>query len=155
MGRIVRLLGTLLAVAATGCNPGVGNKAQGQSFEQGLKAHLEAVENRDINKLGPTVGKDVTMIGPDGDIMESKIQFMEFHRNWFKMDQWEWKAKILETKSNDSLGYGLVKYRYTEKDSTGAQIYGSDAYLVLVFQNSGNGWQLVHDQNTRIAKDPE
>src|SRR5690606_19330616 len=155
MGRTLRFLGILLAVTAMGCRPGVENKTGDQSFEHGLRTHLDAVENRNIKKLGPTVGKEVMMIGPDGHVMESKTQFMEFHRNWFKMDHWQWKAKILETKSNDSMGYGLVKYRYTEKDSTGAQVYQSDSYLLLVFQNSGKGWQLVHDQNTRIAKDQE
>ena len=144
-----------MVISLLGCKPGGENKTGDLSFGQGLRNHLDAVENRDIKKLGPTVGKDVMVIGPDGHVMKSKIQFMEFHKNWFKMDHWQWKAKILETKSNDSMGYGLVEYRYTEKDSTGAQVHESNAYLILVFQNSGKGWQLVHDQNTRINQGQE
>jgi hypothetical protein len=47
------------------------------------------------------------------------------------------------------MGYILLKYRYTEKDSVGNGT-SNDNYLVLIFRNSKEGWKLIHDQNTRI-----
>lgn len=142
----------LIAIASLilSCQKGEKNNLNKHSFEEGLKMHLDAIQNRSFKELEPTIADDVSLIYPDGTSMDSKEKFLEFHKDWFKLKNWQWQGNILKTESSDSLGYGLVQYRYTENDSTGNTVYESNAYLILVFRNSKDGWQLVHDQNTKI-----
>lgn len=145
------LLGMLLCVA---CNQEQKTKTpiKKASFQETLEIHLNAVSNRNLEALEPTVAEDVSLIFPQGEKLDSKKEFMEFHETWFQHDNWEWKGEVLKAESTDSLGYGLVQYTYTEKDSVGNAVYSSNAYLLLVFRNSAEAWQLVHDQNTKIQK---
>lgn len=122
------------------------------SFRSTLDIHLEAIQNRDLEKLRPTVADDVTMISPDGDKVDSKKVFMNFHETWFQQADWEWEGTIVKSEYTDAMGYGLIQYTFTQKDSIGNIIFEDLEYLVLVFRNSDAGWQLVHNQNTRIQK---
>ncbi len=121
-----------------------------QSFNATLDVHLNAIAAGNLQELDPTVSENVVMIGPDGTKYDGKDAFMDLHRNWFALKNWKWDGKILKTESGDSLGYGFVQYKYTENDSLGNVTHESHAYLILVFKNSGSGWQLAHDQNTSL-----
>src|SRR5688572_29332655 len=92
------------------------------------------------------------MIGPDGQKFDTKKVFMEFHKNWFAKSNWEWEGNILATERSDSLGYALIQYQFVQKDTSGNMLFQDHEYLVLIFKNSADGWQLVHDQNTGIKE---
>jgi ketosteroid isomerase-like protein len=148
-GRILLLLtGTLLIVQ---CKTKPASPDQHPSFEQTLQVHLDAIQHANLTALAPTVADSVLVILPNGARVDSKQAFMQFHEDWFKSKNWQWVPQILQKETADSLGYALIKYKYEEKDSTGAVQYQSNAYLVLLFKNSPQGWQLVHDQNTKIV----
>jgi ketosteroid isomerase-like protein len=134
-----------------GCSRREVNTSTAQSFDSVVSIHLRAITTANLEALDPTVGDSVTMISPFGHRTTTKTQFMDLHRYWFSQTNWEYKHTILEKKHSDSLGYALLQYRYTEKDSIG-NARSDDNYLVLVFRNSNEGWKLVHDQNTRIPK---
>jgi len=153
MGKYSYGIACLLALLLLACKTDEKNDLRKDSFfEQDLTTHLNAVQNRDYDALEPTVAEDVLMIGPDGSTLKSKTEFMKFHEDWFKLSNWKWQGKVLKTSTSDSLSHALVQYRYTESDSLGKEIYRSDAYLLLIFRKAENGWQLVHDQNTRIQE---
>lgn len=118
-------------------------------FDSTVSVHLHAIATANLEELEPTVGDSVIMISPFGDRVKSKTQFMDLHRNWFTQTNWEWTPIILETEHTDSLGYTLLRYVYSEKDSAG-NTSSNDNYLILIFRNSKEGWKLIHDQNTRI-----
>lgn len=148
-GRMLLLL-TGAALMAQ-CKTKPASPGQHDSFEHTLQVHLNAIQHANLTALAPTVGDSVVIILPNGARVDSKNAFMKFHEDWFKMKNWQWNAHILRTKTADSLGYAMVQYKYEEKDSVGAVQYQSNAYLVLIFKNSPQGWQLVHDQNTKIV----
>ena len=120
------------------------------AFDSTLAIHLEAIRTANLQALEPTVADSVTLISPYGQRMSSKETFMNLHKNWFKEKNWEWTAEILNSHRSDSLAYTLLKYRYTEKDSVGNSKAVRDNYLVLIFKNTAQGWQLIHDQNTKL-----
>ena len=120
------------------------------SFERTLSIHLDAILASDLAALAPTVADSVTLIGPDGSKMTSKESFMKLHENWFKRTNWKWERVEMKTQSTDSLGYALIQYKYSERDSLGAVTFQNQNHLVLIFRNFRQGWQLVHDQNTGI-----
>jgi ketosteroid isomerase-like protein len=122
----------------------------GKSFDSTLAIHLNAIQSSNLAALEPTVADSVTLISPMGERMTSKESFMTLHENWFKQKYWQWEGTFLRTESTDSLGYALMQYVYTQKDSVGNVKFQNKNYLVLIFKNSPKGWQLVHDQNTPI-----
>jgi ketosteroid isomerase-like protein len=115
-----------------------------------LAVHLNAIVTANLEQLEPTVADSVTLIFPDGQKMNSKADFMQLHESWFKETNWQWKPTFLKSHNSDSLGYALIQYQYSELDTTGIAKFTNDNYLVLIFKNSRKGWQLIHDQNTRI-----
>ena len=133
---------------ACGRHANVVNDAD--SFRQTLDIHLNAIQTGNLEKLGSTVADNVSMISPQGDKMDSREKFMDFHKKWFELKNWEWHGNILNTGYADSLGYAPVQYKFVLKDSVGSIKYKDRDYLVLIFKNSKSGWKLVHDQNTRI-----
>jgi ketosteroid isomerase-like protein len=127
------------------------NKMHAQkTFDETLVIHLNAIMNSDLKTLEPTVSDSIIHISPMGEKNQSKAKFMKVHEDWFARTNWQWKGVILTKKSNSSLGYALIEYAYSEKDTTGNILFTIKAYLILIFKKSGKGWQLVHDQNTAI-----
>jgi ketosteroid isomerase-like protein len=135
-----------------GCNEQKKPPVVTQSFDSTLAIHLKAIQNSDLAALEPTVADSVILISPAGQKMHSKKSFMALHENWFKQKYWQWEGTFVRTESTDSLGYALIQYTYTQKDSVGNISFQNNNYLVLIFRNLQNGWQLVHDQNTYIPK---
>jgi|GEM_PF-1340054 len=146
---LLALLGTWLL---TSFDTQPKTNKQRPTFEHTLAVHLHAIKTGNLTELEPTVGESVAMIAPTGSKMDSKEVFMKFHKNWFSTKDWEWEGDIVRTESSDSLGYALIKYKFTQKDSVGNIRFQDNEYLVLIFKNSARGWQLVHDQNTQIKK---
>lgn len=146
---LLALLGTWLL---TSFDTQPKTSKQRPTFEQTLAVHLNAIKTSNLTELEPTVGENVAMIAPTGSKMDSKAVFMKFHKNWFNTKGWEWEGDIVRTESSDSLGYALIKYKFIQKDSAGNIKFQDNEYLVLIFKNSAQGWQLVHDQNTQIKQ---
>jgi ketosteroid isomerase-like protein len=145
----VALLIVAIAFCAS-CGDQGGSSIAEKSFDSTLAIHLNAIKNANLSALEPTVADSVTLISPTGDRMNSKEAFMKLHENWFRQKYWQWEGTFLRTESTDSLGYALIRYTYTQKDSIGNVKFQNKSYLVLIFKNSAKGWQLVHDQNTSI-----
>jgi ketosteroid isomerase-like protein len=142
----------LVILFLAGCNDQKKPSVVAQSFDSTLVIHLNAIQNSDLAALEPTVADSVILISPAGQKMHSKKSFMTLHENWFKQKYWQWEGTLVRTESTDSLGYALIQYTYTQKDSVGNISFQNNNYLVLIFRNFQNGWQLVHDQNTPIPK---
>jgi ketosteroid isomerase-like protein len=134
----------------TSCSDQSQSAMKGKSFDSTLAIHLNAIQSSNLAALEPTVADSVILISPTGERMTSKESFMKLHENWFKQKYWQWEGIFLRTESTDSLGYALMQYVYTQKDSVGNIKFQNKNYLVLIFKNSPKGWQLVHDQNTNI-----
>lgn len=141
----------LIAILGS-CTQQVQTNQDASSFLTTLDVHLNALKAGDIDKLEPTVAGKVSMIGPDGKKFDSKKVFMDFHKAWFAQSNWEWKGNILRTETSDSLGYALIQLQFIQKDTVGSILFQDHEFLVLIFKNSAQGWQLVHDQNTGIQE---
>jgi ketosteroid isomerase-like protein len=133
------------------CISFVSNGANAQKkFSETLDIHLNAIRNADLASFEPTVSDSIIHITPMGEKNKSKAQFIKVHQDWFKRTNWEWKGIVLEKHNNNSLGYALIEYLYSEKDAAGNISFKIKCYLTLIFKNSFKGWQLVYDQNTII-----
>lgn len=140
----------IISAGLASCSDRKEVNIEAETFSSTLNKHLNAVHGRNLDELSPTVADSVLLISPDGDLLQSKVGFIELHKNWFSQPNWNWDYKILKKENRDSLGYALVHYTYTQRDSVDSIQFINRAYLVLIFKNSKEGWQLTHDQNTRI-----
>lgn len=143
-------LSVLVVCILLACGRHANVRNDADSFRKTLDIHLNAIRTGNLEKLSPTVADNVCMISPQGDKIDSREKFMDFHKQWFGLKNWEWNGNILNTEYSGSLGYALIQYKFVLKDSIGNIKYKDSDYLVLIFKNSKNGWKLIHDQNTRI-----
>jgi ketosteroid isomerase-like protein len=122
-------------------------------FRSAVEAHLAAIAARDIDRLLPTLtlGKDLTMIAPNGFRWDTRQQYVDFHRQWFAMrDGGKLSYEIVRLIESPALGHALIKYRYTSTDNTGKP-QTIDSWLALTFALEENLWRLVFDQNTLLS----
>lgn len=120
------------------------------TFEETVKVHLKAVENRDFETLVSTMpaeGGETVLILPHGSINRSRDHFVEGHKSWFADQSWKQECEIINLIESAEMGVATVKYSYTEGDNEPWQ-----ALLGLVFQKIDGRWVLVHDQNTLIKE---
>ena len=118
----------------------------------GVEAHLTAIAARDMNALLPTLtrGSDLTMIAPNGYKLDTRQQFVDFHRQWFAAkDDGRLQSEIVHLVESPSLGHALIRSRYSSKGE-GGRTQTSATWLALTFALEEGKWRLVFDQNTPI-----
>lgn len=125
-------------------------------FRAAVEAHIAAVSARDMEALLPTLtnGENLTMIAPDGRKFDTRQQYIDFHRQWFAMQD-EGKLELIEFVrfvESPGLGHVFLKYRYSFKDPAGAT-QSMVNWLALTFALEEGSWRLVFDQNTPVAAD--
>ncbi len=114
------------------------------NFKETLGRHLLAIETRDLDTLADTVADPLTLIMADGTLKRSKAEFVEAHRGWFAMDNWRLTAKPVELYEGQGLGVAVLHLDYREGEKR------SESFLTLVFEQRGDQWLMVQDQNTPI-----
>jgi hypothetical protein len=121
------------------------------TFEETLKIHLQAVEDRDFDTLLSTLpekGGEIVLILPRGSIDKSRDNFVSGHKEWFDDKSWKQEFEVINTIETAEMAVATVKYVYTEENGDSWK-----ALLGLVFQKIDDRWVLVHDQNTPIKVD--
>jgi ketosteroid isomerase-like protein len=143
----------LVAILLGSCKPeNEKSKHNMPTFLDALNEHLNAIQQRNIKALEPTVAENVTVIDPNGARSDGKKEFLHFHTNWFAQSNWQRNDTILTTSVSDSIGHTLIQYQYIQNDTAGNIEFQLHAYQILIFKNSDAGWQLIFDQNTAIQQ---
>jgi ketosteroid isomerase-like protein len=114
------------------------------NFRETLGRHLLAIEKRDLATLAATVADPLILISAEGRLKRSKAEFVDAHRGWFAMGDWTLQAKPVEIYQGGSIGVAVLHLDYREGEKR------SESYLTLVFENRGDEWLMVQDQNTPI-----
>jgi ketosteroid isomerase-like protein len=153
---------SLIACLVAGLLVGMYGSAQSSptpapSFREALEVHLTAVRARDMEALLPTLtgGDDLTMIAPNGNKLDTKQQYLDFHRQWFVTnDDGRFNFEIVRVIESPALAHALVRYRYSSKDNA-ENAQANVSWLALTFALENGSWRLVFDQNTRIEAQAE
>jgi ketosteroid isomerase-like protein len=142
-------------VFALGVCVGAIAHAAPASLRDTARAHLAAVEARDLDALLATVTTHdkLTLIFPDGNTFDTRKQYVDFHKEWFGDRRWSFHADIVDVIETAQLGHVLARYRYAAPDKDGAMVT-KNTWLALTFANEDGQWRLVFDQNTRIDTPP-
>ena len=141
----------LAGIIIASCEIAFAQPNAGLDFKSTLQKHLNAITNRNLNGIAATVSDSVTLIFPDGELLQSKEKFVAFHKNWFDDKLWKMTILSVSTKESSTLSHALVKYHYIETNNDKTIKSESHTYLLLIFSKEKSGWRLLHDQNTKIT----
>jgi uncharacterized protein (TIGR02246 family) len=117
------------------------------SFSEAVDRHLAAVTARDLDAYLATVHDDVSLVLPNGRLLEGREAVAEFHRDWFGDPDWSWTLSPIRTAATENAGVALFAVDYRDLDATGRP-YQMTYSLSLTFTKTGDRWLLLHDQNT-------
>ncbi len=122
------------------------------AFRPALEAHLATIASRDLEGFEKTLtgDGDLNVIFPNGVLLPTNKDVMDFHEQWFADTDWVMEPEIVKVIEGGDMATALLKYRY--RDTADGEARSN--WLVLVFQVEDGEWKLVHDQNTRI-ENPE
>jgi len=123
------------------------------NFTETLHTHLQAIQRRDIDPFLATLTTDEAMsvILPNGTLIETRSAFVAFTRDWFADPDWRITTDVVHTIETSEMGVALLSVTYDDLDQHG-QPYQLRYYLSLVFAKQQGQWRLVHDQNTLLPE---
>lgn len=122
------------------------------TFRETLDRHLDAIRRRDLPALADTVSEDdLVLITSDGKLVQTAQEFLEMHRGWFAMEDWEINVTPVEVYEGGALGVAVLHLDYRETPKQRPPVY-QESYLTLVFQERQGKWRMVQDQNTPIRE---
>ena len=124
--------------------------AEQGTLKNALERHLAAVNARDLDGLLATVtrGDKLTLILPNGDVLETREQYRQLHVDWFKETDWRMVFDVQDVREFGDVGIARVKYDSQAKGAAGEYASKRLALLSLVFAKEDGAWRLVYDQNT-------
>lgn len=119
------------------------------TFHDALEEHLNALQAKDVERFGNTLGDDVIVVDGKGALVRGTDAVCTSHAEWFRMaDPWRFNYDVVFTRElGASAGLALldVTYRHTP-DAQPARFM-----LSLVFERETSGrWSFVYDQNTPL-----
>lgn len=117
-------------------------------FDEALKAHFEAIQNRDLEAYTKTITTDpnLPLIFPEGTMLMTRQEVLDFHKTWFADPNWVYEPVIIGTMVSGNAAVATVRYTYRDTPEGPPR----SAFLGLVFELQNGEWRLIHDQNTRI-----
>jgi uncharacterized protein (TIGR02246 family) len=116
-------------------------------FAEAVDRHLATVGGRDLDGYLATVHDDVSLIMPDGRLVEGRAAVAAVHRDWFDDPDWSWDLTPVRTVQAQDTGVAVVGVEYHDVDQAG-QSYTIRYLLSLTFARLDGAWLLLHDQNT-------
>lgn len=146
---------TVCLLACLASFPSVAGAAQACDFDCTLKRHLDAIQAGDYEAFESTLtrGDRLVFILWAGEYSEDPAEYREALEGWFRKGGWTFEYEIVAVEKTAEMGSALLRVSYDEEDRDG-EPYHLDHFLLLIFKKQGDGWYLVHDQNTAIeAKD--
>ncbi|MBC5798533.1 MAG: nuclear transport factor 2 family protein [Candidatus Eremiobacteraeota bacterium] len=114
-------------------------------FQDGLRAHLAAIDARNIERFAATISRnpDARAIAPDGTATVGYDAIVAAHRAWFASEaRWTFDPHIVLMRASETLGFALCDVDYREGASQRRFL------LSLLFTYDDGAWKLFYDQNT-------
>lgn len=126
------------------------------SFQQALARHLQAVEAHDIDTFLDTIADDgsLTMILPNGNLLDNYDEIVELHQEWFADEEWQMSTELISKQESSDMATALLLVNYEDVDEDGDPVQ-FQYFLNLIFAKRQGKWVVIHDQNTIIDVDPE
>ena len=118
-----------------------------------LQKHLDAISTRDLETLESTLSPEGNMqlILPGTEIIEKTSGFMDYHREWFKADDWTLDSKILNSEVGETMAMVVVESIYEEPERNGKP-YFNRMTISYDLKKINDTWYVVKDHMASIQK---
>lgn len=118
-------------------------------FKEVLEIHLKSIKDKDFDLFITTISddEDITLIMPNGTLINGRKNFVDLHKEWFLDEDWDFNYEILKIEEGQEISFALLKVDYKDLDGKGNE-YLMNYYLNLLFKKMEDQWRLVYDQNT-------
>lgn len=118
-----------------------------RTFLDALTEHLDAIDQRDIDRFAVTIAndEDVRFVGTDGSVIEGRENAVEAHRGWFASEGWTFDPQILWTREEGNTGFALTRVNYSENGASRTFL------LFFIFIREDETWKMLYDQSTMVA----
>lgn len=129
------------------------NKINNHEMLKTLEKHLEAVSKKDLATLKSTMSPNGNMqlILPGSEILESVDSFLAYHEDWFKDKSWTFETKIIDSKTDESLGIATTEIMYQEPDRDGKP-YFNRMVVTYSLEKINSKWYVIKDHASSIEK---
>lgn len=122
------------------------HKQNVENFEETLNAHMTAISNRDLDALAATMHPDgeMQLVLPDQEVMRGAQAFLDFHKTWFKSDNWTVEGKIVDSRVGCEVGTALTEQMYREPERDGKP-YFNRMTVTYVLEKVDDKWVVIRD----------
>lgn len=122
-------------------------------FTETLQTHLNAVSEKNIEKLITTLPPDSNFlfILPNSSPTRSSKDFIQFHEEWFKDTSWTFETKIVATNIEEKMGIALVEVLYKEPARNGKP-YFNKMSVSYALKKINERWYVIKDHASSIDK---
>ncbi len=128
----------------------------GNSPNETYDRYVQAVKNRDIEGLAGTLSSADTFryINSRGQRTDSRREYLEGHRQWFKKVNWDIDYDPPFVVEKDGAAYVMAVFHYRETQDDG-KVVRLDAYFTLIMMIEKGEWKAVADVVTPIIDSVE
>ncbi|TMM56849.1 hypothetical protein FEE95_10135 [Maribacter algarum] len=118
-----------------------------------MQKHLEAISKRDLETLESTLSPEGNMqlILPGTEIIEKTSGFMDYHREWFKSNNWTLKSEILNSDVGEIMASVVVESIYKEPERDGKP-YFNRMHVSYVLKKTTGKWFVIKDHMASVEK---
>lgn len=123
------------------------NDARGErTFGAALTEHLGALQAKDAERFGATLGEDVVVVDGAGAMKRGRDVVLRSHAEWFaSSDPWTFEYEVVLVREMRDAALALIDVTYRHRP----ELEPARFLLSLVFARDANGeWKFVYDQNT-------
>jgi uncharacterized protein (TIGR02246 family) len=116
------------------------------NFEQTVQALMEAIKQRDIDRLLAIASfdEDMDFVLYTGVHLHGRPTIMNLHTVWFSDPEWQFEPQIVRTVETPEMAYAFIHLHYSDASLS----YSSPHHLCLIFVKKDGKWSLIHDQST-------
>lgn len=124
-----------------------------KSFDAALTLHLDAVSAKDLVALEKTLAPtgEMMLVLPQSEVLTKASEFLEFHGEWFKGEDWTFETKIISSDVSSDMGFALVESMYREPERDGKPYYNKMAITYTQKKIDGK-WYVVKDHACSLEK---
>jgi len=121
---------------------------------QTYEAYIQSVQNRDLNAMIQTITDNDALhfIGTTGKMLETREEYVEFHRDWFSEEGWDISFELDKIFQENDFGYVMAIFTYHQDMPDGKRMT-LVSYVTLVFHWEHQSWRAIADVCTPISRD--
>ncbi|UCD95204.1 MAG: nitroreductase family protein, partial [Candidatus Zixiibacteriota bacterium] len=125
----------------------------GLSLNETFDIYVKSIQNSDLEGLFSTVteNSDFTFLTTNGELIDKRMKYYEFHEKWFEREGWQMPVELVEVREGKQYGYVTAVFHYrTVMPDSGK--YSLDSYFTLIFHKENDMWKVVADLCTPIGQ---